>query len=245
MKRRPFFYQRVVFMLALAIGLSGCSRIISDLTGAPAIAPTPDFSETMYWLVDDATMRMSTQLAYELDRRFETAIASLGGVRAAETPLSTAGDDAGMHEMKIDVTSVPDAIRTKQAAASRGIDTGLDCENQMTFVADVTVPDFTAVRLGKPFTKTWRVRNTGTCEWNEGYAIVFDMGDSMAAAERTNLPSGTVVPPGETIELSVYMTAPEKRGEYAGYWKLEDSTGRRFGTGTDSSKALWVKVEVE
>ena len=83
------------------------------------------------------------------------------------------------------------------------------------------------------------------CEWNEGYAIVFDMGDSMAAAEWTNLPSGTVVPPGETIELSVYMTAPEKRGEYAGYWKLEDSTGRRFGTGTDSSKALWVKVEVE
>lgn len=245
MKRSPVVYQRAVFVLALAIGLCGCSAIVSDLAGAPAIAPTPNFSETMYWLVDDATMRMSTQLAYELDRRFETAIASFGVVQAAGTPLSMAGTDAVIHKMKIDVTSVPDAIRTKQAAVSRGINTGLDCENQMAFVADVTIPDFTVVRSGKPFTKTWRVRNMGTCEWNDGYAIVFDMGDNMSAADRTNLPSGTVVPPGETIELSVYMTAPEKHGEYAGYWKLEDSAGRRFGTGTDSSKALWVKVEVK
>lgn len=221
---------------------SGCDEFSSNFGFGNDALPTPNLAETMYWLLDDASLRLSTQLAYEMDRRFETLVA--GGVIKTSVPVQ-AEVTPTPDQPVFSVTSVSDAIRTKQAAEARGMTLSSDCENSMTFVSDVSIPDFSPVSAGKPFTKTWRVRNSGTCEWNDGYAIVFDMGDRMDGAERTNLPSGTIVRPNEMIELSVYMTAPEKSGSYAGYWKLEDELRNRFGTGTDSDKALWVKVEVK
>lgn len=37
-----------------------------------------------------------------------------------------------------------------------------DCD-QMSFVADVTVPDYSIMTPGQSFTKTWRVKNVGNC----------------------------------------------------------------------------------
>lgn len=222
--------------------LAGCDSIPSNLGIGSGPEPTPNLAETMFWLLDDASLRLSTQLAYEMDRRFETLVA--GGVIKTAVPVQ-AEATATPERPLFSVTSVSDAIRTKQAAEARGLTLSSNCENNMTFVSDVSIPDFSAVSAGKPFTKTWRVRNSGTCEWNDEYAIVFDMGDRMDGAERTNLPTGTLVRPNELVEISVYMTAPVKHGSYAGYWKLEDGLRNRFGTGTDSDKALWVKVEVK
>ena len=231
-----------VAILAGAVFFAGCDAIPANFGIGNDPEPTANLSETMYWLLDDASLRLSTQLAYEMDRRFETLVA--GGVIRTSVPIRS--DVTPTPDRPVfSVTSVPDAIRTKQAAEARGLTLRSDCENSMTFVSDVSIPDYSAVSAGKPFTKTWRVRNSGTCDWTEEYAIVFDMGDRMDGAERTNLPAGTVVRPNELVELSVYMTAPEKHGSYAGYWKLEDGLQNRFGTGSDSSKALWVKVEVK
>ncbi len=46
------------------------------------------------------------------------------------------------------------------------------------FVRDVTIPDGTSFTPGATFTKTWRIRNSGTCNWS-GYSLVFDSGDAM------------------------------------------------------------------
>src|SRR5512138_2778546 len=35
----------------------------------------------------------------------------------------------------------------------------------MQFVADVTIPDGTVMTPNQAFTKTWRVKNVGTCAW--------------------------------------------------------------------------------
>lgn len=233
----------VLFMFGLIAG--GCGLIPDSLLISGEAEPTANLAETMYWLVDDAQMRMSTQVMFEVDRRLETIVA--GGSLVSMTATEPAPISAVITKPAFTVTSVADAIKTKQAAEARGISlpAAANCENKMAFIADVTIPDHTAVSAGKPFTKTWQVRNTGTCEWTEAYAIVFEMGDSMSAEERTYLPKGTVVKANETIDLSVYMTAPEKPGAYAAYWKLEDGNGNRFGTGSDYTKSLWVKVEVK
>ena len=44
------------------------------------------------------------------------------------------------------------------------------------FVADVTVPDDTVFNPGDDFDKTWRIQNTGTCSWDDGYNLVFVSG---------------------------------------------------------------------
>ncbi|PIU90073.1 MAG: hypothetical protein COS63_04110, partial [Anaerolineae bacterium CG06_land_8_20_14_3_00_57_67] len=44
------------------------------------------------------------------------------------------------------------------------------------FVADITVPDGASFAPGAAFTKTWRLKNIGTCTWTTSYALVFVSG---------------------------------------------------------------------
>jgi hypothetical protein len=107
------------------------------------------------------------------------------------------------------------------------------------FVQDISVPDNSLYAPGTAFTKTWRLRNAGTCTWTTGYRIVFDNGDAMGAPASVNLPHS--VAPDETVDISVSMTAPNEPKNYTGYWMLENASGSRFGTG-DGNKAFWVKI---
>jgi hypothetical protein len=99
--------------------------------------------------------------------------------------------------------------------------------NRMEFVTDVNYPDGTIVTPGSNFTKTWRIKNIGTCAWSTSYAIVFSNGNSM------NGPSSQAftgnVNPGQSVDLSVNLTAPSSPGEYTGNWTLRDAAGVLFG----------------
>ena len=54
--------------------------------------------------------------------------------------------------------------------------------NQAQFVKDVTIPDNTELGPGQSFTKTWRLKNIGTCAWTTGYDLVFLSGDAMGGS---------------------------------------------------------------
>lgn len=89
------------------------------------------------------------------------------------------------------------------------------------FVKDVTVPDGTNFDPGDTFTKTWRLRNIGTCSWS-GYALVFDSGDAMSGASPISI--GTVAS-GQEVDVSVNLTAPSSNGSYRGYWRVRNGSG--------------------
>lgn len=89
------------------------------------------------------------------------------------------------------------------------------------FIKDVTIPDGTNFAPGDTFTKTWRIRNAGTCTWS-GYSLVFDSGDSMNGTSPITI--GTVGP-GQEVELSVNLTAPATNGPYRGYWRIRNPSG--------------------
>jgi hypothetical protein len=114
--------------------------------------------------------------------------------------------------------------------------------NWAQFVNDVTVPDGTKYAPGTAFKKTWRLKNIGTCTWTTGYALVFDSGERMGAPATVNFTSN--VAPGQTVDLSVEMTAPNNAGRYIGYWKLRNAAGGLFGIGTTANKAFWVEINV-
>ncbi len=110
------------------------------------------------------------------------------------------------------------------------------------FVADVTVPDGTTYAPGTAFTKTWRIKNIGTCTWSTSYSMVFDSGDKMSGPDSVPMPQ-TVVP-GQTVDVSVSLTAPATGGTYRGYWKFQNANGVRFGIGTGGTQAWWVDIRV-
>jgi hypothetical protein len=111
------------------------------------------------------------------------------------------------------------------------------------FVRDVNYPDDTIVEAGEVFTKTWRLENTGTCTWNSNYAIVFDHGDAMGSPASLPLTDGNV-PPGEELDVSITLTAPDDSGEYQGYWKLRNQAGQIFGLGSNADREFWAKIRV-
>lgn len=111
------------------------------------------------------------------------------------------------------------------------------------FIADVTIPDGTNFAPGAAFRKTWRLKNIGTCTWNSSdVSLIFDSGERMGAPASVALP--TNVAPGQTVDISVDMTAPGTAGHYFGYWKFRSNTGGVFGIGSTANKSFWVEIRV-
>jgi hypothetical protein len=101
---------------------------------------------------------------------------------------------------------------------------------------DVTVPDGTDYAPGASFTKTWRIKNTGTTTWTTSYKLVFISGDQMGP--NTSVTLSAEVAPGATVDLSVNLTAPSTAGRYRGYWKMQNAAGQFF----DAS--IYVEIDV-
>jgi hypothetical protein len=97
------------------------------------------------------------------------------------------------------------------------------------FIKDVTIPDNTKLAPGESFTKTWRLKNIGNTTWTSSYSLAFDSGDSMSAPASKQLTPGSVAP-GETVDVSVNLVAPNPTGEYKGNWKLRNASNVIFGS---------------
>jgi hypothetical protein len=94
------------------------------------------------------------------------------------------------------------------------------------FVTDVTIPDDTIIAPNANFTKTWRLKNIGTCSWTPSYAVVFIIGEAMSGPATQALTGN--VNPGQTIDLSVNLKAPGTNGTYTGNWRLRNGSGVAF-----------------
>ena len=109
----------------------------------------------------------------------------------------------------------------------------------MAFIADQTIPDYQPIVAGTDFDKQWRVRNTGTRHWGDGFHLAYVEGNFEMA--RNN--ASHVIPaskPGEEVVLTVPMTAPQgKSGELYSLWRLKDDRGNFFGD------PLWAKIVVK
>ncbi len=107
------------------------------------------------------------------------------------------------------------------------------------FVTDVTIADNTNLRPGQAFTKTWQLRNAGTCAWNTGYTLVFKDG------ERMDSPASVAfleTAPGASLNLSVTLTAPTTDGFYTGLYEIHNPQGQAIPIGL--TKIVWVKIAV-
>ncbi len=115
--------------------------------------------------------------------------------------------------------------------------------NKAVFVQDVSIPDGTGFKPGEALRKTWRLRNDGTCTWS-GYSLVFFEGANMGA-DVTAINAS--VRPGEAVDISIDLTAPNKTGNYTGNYRLRDSSGVTFGITSRSGQEIsfWLKIRVE
>jgi len=110
------------------------------------------------------------------------------------------------------------------------------------FVSDVTIPDGTVLNPGTSFTKTWRLKNEGSCVWDPRYQIVFVSGTSMSQIQIFPWTGGTVGY-GSSVDLSVNLLAPSSPGNYQGNFMLRSPDGTFVGLRSEN-KAFWVRIVV-
>jgi len=107
------------------------------------------------------------------------------------------------------------------------VTTEAGCTLDSQYVADVTIPDGTVMSPGQAFVKTWRVRNSGMCDWDAGFQLVFVSGAQMGGASSVTLPA---VSAGGQTDISVNQTAPTVYGTHKGTWRIRSGDGTMFGT---------------
>jgi hypothetical protein len=113
-----------------------------------------------------------------------------------------------------------------------------DCTNDSEFAADLGVLDGTLIRPGDDFTKTWRMRNSGTCAWNREYTWeqIDAAGNRLLALEPVT-PLDGEVPPGGTVDVSIVLVLDENaelgRAQVARF-QLRSPAGEYFGSNLDA-----------
>jgi hypothetical protein len=135
---------------------------------------------------------------------------------------------------------------TGSRLASTSTATTIACVYKATFMEAVTIPDGSVIAPGETFTKTWRIRNDGTCTWGPTgknlYALVFLGGNRLGGPDQVVLPEDVL--PGDTITISVNLTAPITPGSYTSEWKFLLRDGSTIGVGPSSSIPLTAVIHV-
>ncbi len=168
----------------------------------------------------------------------ETAVATL---METQSPTQTAApipiaDTPVSAEISTTVLPQPQVTATAETPQPTNIP---DCTNSASFVSDVTIPDNTEIAQGTPFTKTWRVSNTGTCIWGPDYTLTY------YSEERMNAPASVALPvtsPGQPADISVTLTAPNSLGTHRGNFVIKNPAGLIMKV--DNDFRLWLVIKV-
>ena len=228
-------------VLALTVILAACI-----MPGTPAPAGDP---------VEQAMQTLQAQATQEY---YQTVVAQLTATApvVANTPAPNPTNINQLPTEPVQNTEVPTVVVTQIPATSTQpaptaipatptaippTATPIPCY-QVKFVEDLTIPDGTKIVAGNTFTKTWRIRNSGSCTWDSRFDVTFVDGTQMTPGKVWDLTKE--VKSGETVDISIDMTAPSTVGSYQANFQMLNPNGVRFGTGPDSKGSFWVKIQV-
>ena len=213
--------QRILFVcLVLILSAAACSLPTVPATGTAQGAQITLAAQTLAVIMTQA----ANQTPATVTPRAEATVTAQGSTLQPSATSQATVVSGGQ-------SNQPTATATRPALA---------CD-QAGFVDDVNVPDGSTLAAGTSFTKTWRLKNTGTCTWTTDYALVFSSGNSMDGPTSMKLPGS--VQPGQTIDLPVGLKAPGEPGAYRGYWKLRNAAEVLFGVGPQAD-TFYVDIKV-
>jgi uncharacterized protein YkwD len=130
-------------------------------------------------------------------------------------------------------TTGPEAAPSPTPSASGA------CTDAASFVADVTIPDYEHFDKRAAFTKTWRVKNTGTCAWTADYKAVYLRGDTLSGPQAIAL---VETAPGGMVDISANLAAPPTDGKFQVFYQLVNASGSPMHI--DAGDSLWALITV-
>ena len=123
-----------------------------------------------------------------------------------------------------EITPSPSPTPTR-APTPTATSTPKECSLSYLIMEDLSVSTGTIKIPGIYFTKTWRIQNNGSCDW-DGFKLVYVRGNRMAGNSPTKLRN---IAAGEVFDLSLELIAPSYPGIYEGVWQIQSDKGVLFG----------------
>src|SRR5512135_3173423 len=201
------FLRRTFGLLVIVIlaGLSACGR---GAAGSPTVDAAP-----IYTQMASTVLALQTQTALAAPTATNTPQVS----QTAEATNTTQFTDTPL-------AGTPSVTPQESKTAKPTSQTSYD--NFHPNIIDFTIPDNTEIAPGTPFIKTWRFKTLGPCTWDQDYRLIFSYdnvnGDTKWKEVRpVYFPN--LVAPGETMEISVTLTAPTNPGTYRGVFRLQNN----------------------
>lgn len=137
-------------------------------------------------------------------------------------------------------TSVSESTPTSTASIPQS--SVLSVKDNASFVSE-TYPDYSILKPGESFIKSFEIKNIGTTTWAASYALVLDQtqsSDALSSPSQINLDQET--PPDGKITFKIPLVAPTVPGTYTTYWSLKNDCGETIPV--DGGKNVWAKILV-
>jgi len=159
------------------------------------------------------------------------------------TPLPTVARTSAPEPMTLP-TVQPTAIQTSLSTTTP-MPVAVECQNAAQYISDDGLDGITYAP-NTAFTKTWRLKNTGSCTWDDNYLVSYISGTTMSQQPGYWLvPQGQTVAPGQTLDINVGMTSPAENGNYVSYWGLKKVDGQFMPIqGGANGNSFYVKIVV-
>jgi len=127
---------------------------------------------------------------------------------------------------------------TQPQAAFTPTPTELSTPCFLAELVEETIPDGTVFEVGDGFVKTWVVRNSGVCAWGEDFRWQLVSGHDLKGVTDVKI-AREDVQPGDTITISIEMSAPITPGPYHSVYKIFTDEG-----GEVTPNGFWIDIEV-
>ena len=122
------------------------------------------------------------------------------------------------------ITPLPAASATITLTPTKG-PSPTPCTDLFDVVSESGLVMGTKLDVGKPFTKSWTLKNVGSCKW-EKYKFVFESGSLLGAISPQPV---SITEPGGTATLNLNLLSPSIAGNFIGKWRVQNSKGDLFG----------------
>ena len=121
-------------------------------------------------------------------------------------------------------------LATSTPLAALATQSGPVCMDS-AWIQDVTYIDYPeppTIQDDQYIEKIWRVQNSGTCTWDDGFALVPVTGNAKGSwvIDKTN----EFVDPGEIVDISIDIYTGTVGGEQGGCWRMKGDNDYYFGT---------------
>lgn len=142
----------------------------------------------------------------------------------------------------IDATSVPQTTATLEPIIEQTVKQTQRPKDIALLLGTLSMAPGSQVYTGERFHVTWRIRNIGESTWDDSYSLVYIGGE--AFGQDPSIPLSVEAAPGDIIDLTMALTAPDLTGAFRGEWLFVAPDGDAFGVGYENPMPLAVDVNI-